>query len=678
MLANAVTGHGETLVVEGAPADTGYNLGSIATIRATLRGVAGGPKRYVVWADISYIGKTAVSSVQLDRQSERAEGGVVRYEGGWLVPADAPTGIYSVSLRVEDRETGSVVARQRIRGFSTYRKLLRIASLSLDKTFYTVGEPLQCEIVLQNLTNRELKDLRVEFSNANYPWISLFEGAEDVQNPDLALRVLRENLTIPPRGTVTIPRMAAGTATFLQGAQRAVMGAGAPERTEEIPNPEVNQYTVAVWNADRTVLYDMQFSTPAVIRAHDRETPRPYGRNFVHSYLSDMDFTKYREFYPPEYISPVIQFDRARTMFRPGEPLRIKATLRNPESSAWTGAVLRAVILDAEGKKLFEATHGEKVDLAPGATFPLEGAPWQIPATLSAGDYRFIASLAAADGRELGRSTFDFAVNPLPASILLFGAHPDDEQAHAGLIRAAAEAGIPMRAVFYTSGDVGACERYYSKPCGPNEAREFGLVRMEETWTALEHLGLKRENVLFLGLPDGGSGAIWSKHRKASDPFLSIYLATEHAPYENVFRPNLPFAREAVIEVTKQLIREFRPAMIVTGHPDERHVDHRTNNWFVLKACHELLRENQIDPSTEILVDISYGAGGFRPAPYQYEKHLLHLSGETAARKQEMTWIYQSQDGNLAEGLRKPLAELPRTEEHLRILDWTAHEGWNE
>jgi LmbE family N-acetylglucosaminyl deacetylase len=456
------------------------------------------------------------------------------------------------------------------------------------------------------------------------------------------------------------------------------MGAGALERHEEVPNPEVNQYTVAVWNADRTVLYDMQFTTPAVIRAHDRETPRPYGRNFTHSYLSDIDFVKYREFYPPNRISPVIQFDRARTMFRPGEPLHVRSELRNPETEAWKGAVLRFEILDSAGAVADRAEHPARIDLAPGQTVAAGGTPWKIPAAQQAGLYRVVASLKAPEGRELGRATFDFAVNPLPSSILIFGAHPDDEQAHAGLIRAAVEAGIPVRAVFFTSGDVGACERYYSKPCGPNEAREFGLVRMEETWAALEHLGLKRENVLFLGLPDGGSGAIWSKHLKASNPFLSIYLATEHAPYENVFRPNLPFAREPVIEVTKQLIRDIRPAMIVTGHPDERHVDHRTNNWFVLKACHELLREKQLDPGTEILVDVSYGAGGFKPAPYKYEKRVLHLSGEAAALKQEMTWIYQSQDGNLAEGLRQPLADLPREEEHLRILDWAEHEGWNE
>jgi LmbE family N-acetylglucosaminyl deacetylase len=201
---------------------------------------------------------------------------------------------------------------------------------------------------------------------------------------------------------------------------------------------------------------------------------------------------------------------------------------------------------------------------------------------------------------------------------------------------------------------------------------------MEETAETLEHIGLARDKLTFLGLPDGGSGAIWSQHIRSSDPFFSIYLATDRAPYENALKPNLPFARDAVIDAVKQIITGFRPALIATPHPDERHVDHRTANWFVVKACQELLREGRMDPRTVILADQAYGAGGFKPAPYRYEKATVYLTGEAAALKQEMGWIYQSQDGNLAEGMRQAFAELPREEVHYRILDWQEHAGWNE
>jgi len=34
--------------------------------------------------------------------------------------------------------------------------------------------------------------------------------------------------------------------------------------------------------------------------------------------------------------------------------------------------------------------------------------------------------------------------------------------------------------------------------------------------------------------------------------------------------------------------------------------------------------------------------------------------------------------GNLAEGAKKTFAELPREEQHLRIVDWQEYAAWNE
>lgn len=571
--------------VEGAPADTGFNVGSMATIRAAVKGVTGDPSQYAVFANIQYAGTTSESSTQMDLKSKGAEGELL-YEVGWPIPPEAPTGLYSVIVQVEDRNEHSVVAKEKVRGFVAYKKLVRITRVTLDKTFYAPGEDIQCEVALENLTDSDLEDLIVEFSNANYPWISTFSGEASLsgqthENPQLGLKVMRDHLNVAAGAAATIPMMPAGTAAFLQGTQVAVLGAGGPARHFKLPPPEVDTYTIAVWNAERTVLYDMQFSSQVIVRDPNRVLPKPYSSHaYTHPYNDEIDFSSYRHFY---------------------------GTGENSEAAA-------------------------KVEPA----------------------------------------------NQLPRSLMVFCPHEDDEHPYAGLMHAAVEAGIPVRVVFFTGGDVGECERYFDKPCGPNEAREFGTVRMEESMESLEHIGVTRDHVTFLGLPDGGSGAIWYQHIKVANPFLDVYLATDHAPYENMFKPNLPFARDAVIEAVKQIIAEFHPAMIGTSHPDERHVDHRTANWFVVKACQELLREKRIDPKTVILADEAYGAGGTKPAPYQYEKFIVHLSGEAAALKQEMSWIYQSQDGNLAEGARKPLSELPREEIHYRIVDWQEHAGWNE
>jgi LmbE family N-acetylglucosaminyl deacetylase len=670
------TALGDEISVEGAPVDSGFNVGSVATIRATVKGVAGDAARYAVFAEIQYAGTTSTTSVQMDRIAAPRQG-EAEYEIGWPIPAEAPTGLYTVAVRVEDRTTRRTVVVKPLRGFAAYQKLVQISHLTLDRTFYNLGEPIQCEVTLENLTDTEFKNLRVEFSNANYPWISLYSG-EASANPDLALKVLRDHLTLTARGTATIPMMSAGIASTLQGKQKEVLGVGAPERHEKTPPPEVDTYTVAVWNAERTVLYDMQFTRPAIVRPTGRDLPKPYSVSYLHGYNSDIDFTQYRNFYAPGEISPVITVDHSRTLYRPGDQVRLAGTLKNPGEEAWSGVELRATILDAAGKVVQKGTLLSGIDLGAGQTQGGAVEAWAIPADQAPGTYRVRLELIGVGGKLLAETGTEIAVNRLPASLLVINPHEDDEYLYAGLIRAAVEAGIALRAVILTGGDVGACERYYNKPCGPNESREFGMVRMEESREALEHIGLTRDKVDILGLPDGGLGAIWSQHVKASNPFLDVYLACDHSPYENVLKPNLPFARDSVLGTIEQIITDFHPAMIALPHPDERHVDHRTTNWFVIKACQELLHEQRIDPQTIVWGDQVYGAGGAKPAPYKYEGVVVYLSGEAAALKQEMNWIYQSQDGNTDEGSKKNFSEVPRQEKHLRIVDWQEHEGWNE
>ena len=663
--------------VEGGPTDTGFNIGSLATLHATVHGITGDPHRYAVFAEIQYYGTSSTTGVQMNLLPQ-TRSGTADYEIGWPIPPQAPTGLYTLSLRVEDRTEHLPPVVQKVGGFVAYKKLVRISRLALDKTFYVVGQPIQCEVGLENLSDSDIKGLRVEFSNANYPWISLFAKAGS-ENPELALKVLRDHLDIPAGGAANIPMMVAGKAAFLEGLQRQVVGSGLPVRNDKVPPPEVDMYTVAVWNADRTVLYDMQFSTPAIVRSWGQELPKPYSRNYTHPYNSDIDFKKYREFYAPGQISPAIAVDNAVTLFRPGEAVPRKVTVKNTSDEPWKGARVEVKVTDAQGRERGGSPNLVPAqDYAPGQSQSALAVAWKVSDQEAPGLFYLKFSVVDSQGRTRATTIQEIAVNQLPASLLVVNPHEDDEQAYAGLIRAALEAKIPTHVVTLTGGDVGACERYYDKPCGPNEAREFGKVRMEESAEALEHLGLARDKLTFLGLPDGGSGAIWSQNKDSAHPFLSIYLACDHVPYLKVFKPNMPYARDAVLAALEAIISNFHPAMIALPHPDERHVDHRTTNWFVIKACQELLKQKLIDPATIILADQVYGSGGFKPAPYKYEPATIHLSGEAAALKQEMTWIYQSQDGNLMEGTKKTFAELPREEKHLRITDWQEHEGWNE
>ncbi|MGH9328441.1 MAG: PIG-L family deacetylase [Terriglobia bacterium] len=669
----------QSISIIGAPENTGFNAGSTARIRAALEGLpaAGDGSRYAVSAEIWYAGAPRPVSVPMNSQHTSWEGGEL-YEGEWKIPADAPTGLYRVAVQVRDASTGKAVRAQRLGSFAVYRKLARIVSVRLDKTFYAVGEPIECEITLENLSGHPLQGLRVEFSNPNYPWIAAFSGkvslsGKQAANPSLALKVLRGDLSLAAHGEVTLPMMPAGTAAFLQGTQRALLGAGAPPRHDKLPPPEVDRYTVALWNHDHTILYDMQFSPPAIIRAPDRDLPKPYSDCYSHPYNDEIDFTKYREFYAPGEISTAIALDHSHTLYRPGEIVTLNATFLKPMPDA---SPLYVTVKNRQGKMVWSGLPLVKITPMPSRRKLLR--TWKIPASASPGVYTVTLSERDAQGSSAASAHLEIAVNRVPASLMVFCPHEDDELPWAGLIQASVEAGIPVHVVFFTDGDVGECERYYSKPCGPNEAREFGMVRMEESREALEHIGLPRDRLIFLGLPDGGSEEIWFRHIHASNPFFSVYLAVDHAPYEDILEPNLPYARDPVIDVVKKLVTEYHPALIATPHPDERHVDHRTANWFVIKACQELLGAHRMNPATVVLVDQAYGAGGYRPAPYHYRRRVVYMSGEASALKQEMSWIYQSQDGNLSEVEKKTFDELPREEIHYRILDWQEHEGWNE
>ena len=581
----------------------------------------------------------------------------LEYRDLWPVPEAAKRGLYEVDVTLEDASS-EVVKRRGAASFAVYRKRVRLEAFELDRAFYTSGDPVRARVRVENLTRRPVSGLRIEFSDRHWPWIVGRSGV--VTRPEGArTKVLEESL-----------RLAAKRGKDLGWEETLT----APEVTE----PRFYQFVVVAWDDSRQEMYDLLFSRQIIVRPANQRAPLPYHLSYMRQPGRRFDFEKARNFYPLEQVSAAIEISREHTMYRPGDTVELKARLRNTSSERWSKLKLETEIVSPEGERLRDLLLRWALELKPGEAVPVHGSIWKIPEDAVAGLYRLRVYLRTVEGVRVASSELEIAVNPLPKSILIFCAHQDDESAHRGTIRAAVENDIPIHFVYFTSGDAGSCDRYYSRSCGPNEAREFGYIRMDETRKAMAHLGVPAKDIHFLGLPDGGSGEIWYNHLSAADPYLSVLMATDHAPYEGLHRPNLPYARKAVVEEAKKFILQYRPEAIYAGHPDERHVDHRTNNWFVVKALQELRQEGSLWPELKLLVDQVYGSRGENPAPYKYERELLYVSGEAAARGQEAFWHYQSQGGNRAEGRRRTFAELRRREVHRRVLDWQDHEGWNE
>ena len=631
-----------------------YNVGETVHLRLVPASPAADPAHLNFLFSLRYSGETRpiLKRVPLAVGTRTNSGD--EYLAIWKVPRSARTGRYEIDLETLDADSRKPIASvEGIASFAVHRKLVRIERVELDKTFYAPGDPIACRAVLRNLSDGVLKGLRVEFSERYWPWI-----AQTAESSSVDVFPIVQNLTLKT-----------GTSLEVRSSKAAL----APQASAAT----VQQYAVVVWDSARERVHDIAFSPVTFIHPTQESTEKPYPLQYVFPKLSAVDTGAYRKLYRPKQMSESIRFDTRHTMFAPGNIAAVRFTVTNNTDYAWKAVILRASLRALGSAEFGRLTLAEKLDVASRAK-PLEQeAKFSLP-SVGPGAYRVVVEVVNSTGEVLAVGELELAANPMPKSILIFCAHEDDEGAHAGIIRAAVENQIPVHLVYFTSGDAGSCDRYYQHSCGPAEALNFGALRMEESRASVGHLGVPRENIHFLGLPDGGSGEIWYRHSDPARSYLSVLLASDHAPYEGLERANLPYARKSVVETAKSLITRFKPEVIYTGHPDERHVDHRTNNWFVVQAMQELLQEGAISPNVELRVDQVYGPGPQKAAPYAYEKHSLLVTPEARARAQEAGWYYQSQSGNRALGKTLPPDQLPRQEVHWKILDWKNHAGWNE
>ena len=606
---------------------TNYNVGDVVRVR--LQGFAH------VAAATRYAGETAAINPRVEISGSA-------YTPLWKIPDNARTGRYDVDVKLSN---GSQVTSAT--SFAVHRQFAKIESVELDQTFYTTGDSVNPTIVVRNLSDRPLSHLQVEFEPYNYPWI-----APAPDEPPIWKHIVANELQLRPGEEKTF---------HVQNA--AVIDAG--------KQPVGIYYSVVIRDTqhpDR--IYDLAFALPAFSRPPNMELPKQYPFLYLYWHLSDVPKSQsYRHFYPPEYVSDVIHFDTSHTMFPTGSSPEVLFQVKPPAEMP-PSTRLRIHITDAQQHQLENKT----------LSGPIAG-PHQLTLQPQApGLYMVHVLLTGPDGAILAQNQLEFAVNDLPKSILIFAAHEDDDTAHPGIIRAAAENHIPIHFVYFTSGDAGGCDRFFMHSCDAARAMDFGEVRMDESRASLGHLGIAPENLFFLGLPDGGMGQIWYDHPYSNNPYLSVLLATEHSPYRESAIPNLPYSRDAAVAAAKQFIQRFKPDLIITGHPDERHIDHRTNNWIVVKAMQELLHQGVISQDTKLVVDVSYGPIPGRHAPYHYEKQTFYVSGQAAKLGQEAAWYYESQDGNHQQADIIDFAKLPRHEPnpHYRILDWFDHEGWND
>ncbi len=201
-------------------------------------------------------------------------------------------------------------------------------------------------------------------------------------------------------------------------------------------------------------------------------------------------------------------------------------------------------------------------------------------------------------------------------SIMVLVPHQDDEiLMAAGVLYKAAEAGLPATVVMATNGDCG-CEDW-SK----------GRTRLRETISGCKLLGIKEEQLVFLGYADTGMPREDSfvthlfEEKDCSKVYPSSCSAVTYSLEEKpefhmeMQGSHAPYAREMFKSDLRQVIEKYRPCNIFTTSEFDSHGDHSGLCRFVYEVLDEMEEGGEDTPNVYCGL-VHSGAGDDRwPAP---------------------------------------------------------------
>jgi LmbE family N-acetylglucosaminyl deacetylase len=184
--------------------------------------------------------------------------------------------------------------------------------------------------------------------------------------------------------------------------------------------------------------------------------------------------------------------------------------------------------------------------------------------------------------------------------VLVLAPHPDDETlGTGGVIQQALDAGLPVHVVFLTNGDANEWSfvLYNRRPeLLQRQVEAMGEVRHNEAVAATGVLGLKPEQLTFLGYPDFGTLRIWLSHWGSEPAFRSLLTRVTKVPYADAYRPGAAYKGEEVLADLKAVIEEFKPTKIFVSHPADYNTDHEALYLFTRVAMWDLGLQPEVYP----------------------------------------------------------------------------------
>ncbi|MCX5692571.1 MAG: PIG-L family deacetylase [Candidatus Omnitrophica bacterium] len=182
--------------------------------------------------------------------------------------------------------------------------------------------------------------------------------------------------------------------------------------------------------------------------------------------------------------------------------------------------------------------------------------------------------------------------------VLILAPHPDDEAiGTCSIIQKALKQNAKVRVVCYTNGDSNEPSFIvYEKRLTfrKGEFLHMGEVRRRETMRAMVFMGVKPENITFLGYPDFGTLEIFTKYWGNVIPYKGLFTRVSKVSYPEAMSMGVPYAGESILADIKKIILDFKPTKIFVSHPGDVNRDHRSLYLFLQVALWDL--EGKLNP----------------------------------------------------------------------------------
>lgn len=187
---------------------------------------------------------------------------------------------------------------------------------------------------------------------------------------------------------------------------------------------------------------------------------------------------------------------------------------------------------------------------------------------------------------------------PLPQAaqkIIIFSPHSDDETLGAGgYIAQSVKNGADVKVVLITNGDghrFSSIDEFKELYPDAGDYIQSGYARQQESIDALQVLGIKKENIIFLGYPDSGLKDMLGKNW--STAYTSKYTKRNSSPYLNSYHQNISYTGENLETDISKILSDYRPDIVFATTPADIHPDHSATGNFVKKA---LEKNNNLKP----------------------------------------------------------------------------------